>query len=131
MLLDTSGLLCFHHRGEPQHAEAVQFFQAAPLRLTHNYVLAEFVALSLARGLPRQAALAFVADLQDNTAVQIIYVNEALHRAAVAHLQQRPDKSWSLCDAVSFLLMSQHGILEALTTDHHFEQAGFVRLLKS
>ena len=131
MLLDTSGLLCFHHRAEPQHAEAVQFFQAAPLRLTHNYVLAEFVALSLSRGLPRQAALSFVADLQDNAAVQVIYVSEALHRAAVAHLQQRPDKHWSLCDAVSFQLMSQHGILEALTTDHHFEQAGFVRLLKS
>jgi predicted nucleic acid-binding protein len=131
MLLDTSGLLCFHHRAEAAHAEAVQFFQDAPLRLTHNYVLAEFVALAQARGLPRQAALAFVADLQDNTAVQVIYVDEALHRVAVTHLRQRPDKDWSLCDAVSFLLMSEHGILEALTTDHHFEQAGFVRLLKS
>ncbi len=131
MLLDTSGLLCFHHRSEPQHAEAVQFFRSAPLRLTHNYVLAEFVALAQARGLPRQATLAFVADLQDNTAVQVIYVSEALHRAALAHLTQRPDKEWSLCDAVSFVLMSQHGILDALTTDHHFEQAGFVRLLKS
>jgi hypothetical protein len=29
MLLDTSGLLCFHHRAEPQHAEAVDFFRAA------------------------------------------------------------------------------------------------------
>ena len=131
MLLDTSGLLCFHHRAEPQHAEAVQYFQAAPLRLTHNFVLAEFVALAQVRGLPRQPALAFVADLQDNTAVQVIYVSEALHRAALAHLQQRPDKEWSICDAVSFLVMSQHGIVEALTTDHHFEQAGLVRLLKS
>jgi predicted nucleic acid-binding protein len=57
-------------------------------------------------------------------------VSEALHRAALAHLQQRPDKDWSLCDAVSFLLMAQHAIQGALTTDHHFEQAGFVRLLK-
>ena len=131
MLLDTSGLLCFHHRAEAHHVEAVQFFRSAPLRLTHNYVLAEFVALAQARGLPRQPALAFVADLQDNSAAQVIYVSEALHRAALAQLQQRLDKEWSLCDAVSFLLMSQHGILDALTTDHHFEQAGFVRLLKS
>jgi predicted nucleic acid-binding protein len=130
MLLDTSGLLCFHHRAEAQHAGAVQFFRSAPFRLTHNYVLAEFVALAQVRGIPRQAALAFVGDLQDNTAVQVVYVTEALHRAALAKLQQRLDKEWSLCDAVSFLLMSQHGILDALTTDRHFEQAGFVRLLK-
>jgi uncharacterized protein len=130
MLLDTSGLLCFLHRAEPQHAEAVQFFRSAAFRLTHSYVLAEFVALARARALPQQAALAFVADLQDNTAVQVVYVSEALHRAALAQLQQRPDKAWSLCDAVSFLLMAQHGIRDALTTDHHFEQAGFVRLLK-
>ena len=130
MLLDTSGLLCYHHRAEPQHAQAVQLFRSAALRITHGYVLAEFVALSQARGLPRQAALSFVAYLQDNIAVRVSYVSEALHRAALAHLQQRPDKGWSLCDAVSFLLMTQHGILEALTTDHHFEQAGFVRLLK-
>jgi predicted nucleic acid-binding protein len=68
MFLDTSGLLCFHHRAEPQHADAVQLFKSAVLRLTHSYVLAEFVALAQARGLPRQAALSFIADLQDNTA---------------------------------------------------------------
>ncbi len=130
MFLDTSGLLCFHHRAEPQHAEAVQFFRSAPRRLTHSYVLGEFVALAQARRLPRLPALSFIADLQDNAAVQVIYVSEAQHRKALEFLRQRSDKPWSLCDAVSFLLMVQEGILEALTTDHHFEQAGFIRLLK-
>ncbi|MEH2285259.1 MAG: hypothetical protein V7K90_28760 [Nostoc sp.] len=41
----------------------------------------------------------------------------------------RQDKSYSLCDAVSFVLMRQRGVTEALTTDHHFEQEGFRRLL--
>jgi predicted nucleic acid-binding protein len=130
MFLDTSGLLCFHHRAEPQHADAVQFFRSASRRLTHSYVLAEFVALAQARKLPRSSALSFVADLQDNAAVRVIYVSTAQHRMALDFLRQRPDKPWSLCDAVSFLLMTQEGVLEALTTDHHFEQAGFVRLLK-
>lgn len=130
MFLDTSGLLCFHHRAEPQHAEAVRFFRSASHRLTHNYVLGEFVALAQARRLPRQPALSFVADLQDNAAVHVVYVSESLHRAALEFLRQRPDKPWSLCDAISFLLMAQEGIREALSTDHHFEQAGFVRLLK-
>lgn len=42
----------------------------------------------------------------------------------------RPDKEWSLTDCISFVVMQQHGITEALTGDHHFEQAGFVALLK-
>jgi predicted nucleic acid-binding protein len=130
MFLDTSGLLCFHHRAESQHAEAVHFFHTARRRLTHSYVLAEFVALAHVRGLPRDPTLAFVADLQDNTAAQVVYVDETLHRAALDLLRQRIDKNWSLCDAVSFLLMPQQGIRDALTTDHHFEQAGFVRLLQ-
>ncbi len=42
MLLDTSGLLCYHHRDELHHGDAVAFFHAAPYLLTHSYVLAEF-----------------------------------------------------------------------------------------
>lgn len=40
------------------------------------------------------------------------------------------DKDWSLTDCISFVVMEQHGISEALTADHHFEQAGFTVLLK-
>ena len=130
MLLDTSGLLCFHHAAEPRHSEAVHLFRSAPLRITHSYVLAEFVALTTARRLPRQAALAFVVELQDNPLVEVVYVDEALHQAALSLLQRRLDKTWTLCDAVSFLLMQQRGLVEALTTDAHFEQAGFARLLR-
>lgn len=129
MLLDTSGLLCFIHAAESQHTDTVAFFQTATWRLTHNYVIAEFVALAQARGLPREAVLAFVADIQSSPLVEVVYVDEPLHRAALTFLQERLDKNWSLCDAVSFLLMKRYGVLEALTTDRHFEQAGFVRLL--
>jgi predicted nucleic acid-binding protein len=46
-------------------------------------------------------------------------------------LPRRLDKEWSLCDAVSILVMQARHITEALSTDHHFEQVGFVRLLKA
>jgi predicted nucleic acid-binding protein len=43
---------------------------------------------------------------------------------------QRPDKQWTLTDCTSFEIMRNHGVTEALTADHHFEQAGFVALMK-
>jgi predicted nucleic acid-binding protein len=42
---------------------------------------------------------------------------------------QRLDKHWSFIDCVSFEMMRQHGVTDALTTDHHFTQAGFHTLL--
>jgi len=131
MLLDTSGLLCLFDQSDFRHRDAQAFYDVASARLTHSYVFVEFVALAHARRTPRAAALAFVADLQDDTEIEVVWVDESLHRQALILLQQRPDKEWSLCDAVSFLLMEQHALRDALTTDHHFEQAGFIRLLPS
>jgi hypothetical protein len=37
----------------------------------------------------------------------------------------RPDKAWSLTDCTSFTVMADLAIKDALTTDHHFAQAGF------
>jgi hypothetical protein len=51
MFLDTSGLLCFHHRAEPQHEEAVSIVQSASRLLTHSYALAVFVPQTNSRGL--------------------------------------------------------------------------------
>jgi uncharacterized protein len=41
----------------------------------------------------------------------------------------RRDKEWSLTDCISFVVMKERGLTEALTADHHFEQAGFKALL--
>lgn len=131
MFLDTSGLLCLQHASEHQHEVAVSYFDASFEKLTHSYILAEYVALAQVRGLPRQETLAFVADLEDSVEVEVVYVDKALHRAALELLQRRLDKSWSLADAVSFVVMQRSNLTEALTTDHHFEQAGFVCLLTS
>jgi len=130
MLLDTSGLLCCFDEGDTRHDGAVTFFKTATTRLIHSYVLAEFVPLCRSRGLNRVQVLEFAADLLDNPHLEVVWVDENLHRTALVFLQARPDKGYSLCDAVSFVLMRIRGITEALTTDHHFEQEGFTRLLK-
>ncbi len=129
MLLDTSGLLCLQHRDEPFHEQARAAYKTAAVRLTHSYVLAEFVALATARRLPRLAALTFLADLLENPDIEMVWVGEPLNGFALSLLQARLDKTYSLCDAVSFVLMRERGLTEALTTDHHFEQEGFRRLL--
>lgn len=130
MLLDTSGLLCLHFSTEPLHTQACIEYQKATMRLTHNYVIAEYVALANARRFPRASVLDFVVDLLSNPDIEAVWVDESIHRAAVELLTLRQDKTYSLCDAVSFVLMRQRGVSEALTTDRHFEQEGFVRLLK-
>ena len=56
MLLDTSGLLCIHDQTEAFHGLARSFYQSAKSRLTHSYVLAEFVTLANSRGSPRTEA---------------------------------------------------------------------------
>ena len=129
MLLDTSGLLCFFDTTDNRYQQAVGFIESADVIITHAYVLAEFVPSCQTRGLNRRKALDFAADLFDNRLVENVWVEEVLHRAAHALLQSRLDKTYSLCDAVSFVLRRERGITDALTTDHHFAQEGFVRLL--
>jgi uncharacterized protein len=130
MLLDTSGLLCLHFSTEPLHTQACVKYQKATTRLTHNYIIAEYVALASTRGFSRSSALNFVVDLMSSPDIETIWIDESIHRAAVELLIVRQDKTYSLCDAVSFILMHQRGVAEALTTDRHFEQEGFTRLLQ-
>jgi predicted nucleic acid-binding protein len=129
MLLDTSGLLCVCSPAEALHQAAVQAYEAAVRRVTHGYVLAEFVALANVRGLDRRRTLAFVDACVHDPDLRLVWVDRDLHLRAMELLQSRLDKTYSLCDAVSFVLMKELGIQDALTTDRHFEQEGFRRLL--
>ncbi|MBI1766462.1 MAG: type II toxin-antitoxin system VapC family toxin [Acidobacteria bacterium] len=131
MLLDTSGLLCFFDDSDTRHTQAVAAIQSAITLLTHDYVLAEFIPLCQTRGLPRERALRFVRDLLANPMVEIRWTGEADYHQALALLEARRDKTYSLCDAYSFVLMRERGLIEALTTDKHFEQEGFIKLLPS
>ena len=130
MLIDTSGFLCFHEKEEPFHKKAVELYDSAKARLTTNYVLAEYTALAQVRGIARQKITEFSTRILETEEIEIVWVDESLHRQAVELIKERPDKNYSLCDAVSFVVMRMRDISEALTTDKHFEQEGFVRLLK-
>jgi predicted nucleic acid-binding protein len=129
MLLDTSGLLSYYNTNEPHHGDALRLFELQGPKLIHSYIVAEFVALANARRLPREGSLRFIGTVLAHPEIETVWVDEAVTREALALLEKRMDKGYSLCDAVSFVLMKAHGMHEALTTDHHFEQEGFTRLL--
>jgi uncharacterized protein len=131
MLIDTSGFLCLYDETEQQHQKAVSFYDATEFRLATNYVLAEYVALAHVRGVPRQEIIKFSSLILTDDDIKIVWVDETLHTKAVELMQQRQDKTYSLCDSVSFIIMREQNINEALTTDKHFEQEGFIRLLQA
>jgi predicted nucleic acid-binding protein len=130
MLIDTSGLMCLFDARDHRHSSAIRHFGSNQARLTHNYVLAEFVALAIARRAPLNDALRFVEAIGSGSEVELIWVSRELHDRAMQLLFERSDKTWSLCDAASFVVMGDRGITDSLTTDRHFDQAGFVRLLE-
>ena len=94
-------------------------------------MISELVGLAISKWRALPKVLDYVEDIFRDENITIVWVDEALTRQAMDLLQSRSDKSWSLCDAVSFVLMEDLQLTEALTTDHHFEQAGFIKLLES
>jgi uncharacterized protein len=131
MFVDTSGWFSIFDSKEVNHQIAASLYGSAERIITHSYVLAEFVALSEARKKHRSEMLTFLYNLVLDADIQVIWVDDALTLRAMNLLRTRIDKKWSLCDAVSFRLMENLRLTDALTTDRHFEQAGFVKLLNS
>jgi hypothetical protein len=136
VLADTSGWAHLIDASETYHEQAAQITNDLRRQghrlITTNYVVTELVAvLHSPLRVPRQTAIEFVEAVKTSPGVQVIHVDEGLDSEAWELLKARPDKTWSLVDCTSFVLMRRMGILEALTADHHFEQAGFIRLLKS
>jgi len=136
IFVDTAG---WGHLVDPTqefHGQAASIYREARQQgsrfVTTNYILAELVALltSPVRA-PRAKIIGFISGLKSSPYVDIVHVDAMLDSQAWQLLVERPDKEWSLVDCASFVVMRLAGLAEALTTDHHFEQAGFVRLLKS
>lgn len=97
--------------------------------ITTNYVITELVALLSNRyHFPRQQIITAINTIKADPLVELIYIERSIDDMAWALLEARLDKEWSLVDASSFVVMQHLGIAQALTTDHHFSQAGFIRL---
>jgi len=78
----------------------------------------------------RQAAIGLIQSVQDSPTIEMVPQTSELFQAAFNLYRQRLDQSWSHTDCASFCMMQQRNIQEALAYDRHFEQAGFIALLR-
>jgi len=95
---------------------------------TTAWVMTE-VANQMSRPPNRASFLALLHDLAASSSLDIVPPSIELYEEGLRLYTAREDKEWSLTDCISFIVMEQGGIVEALTADHHFEQAGFTMLL--
>lgn len=73
----------------------------------------------------RAAAIELLDSIEEDPNVEIIPLSEELYNQAMQLYRQRPDKEWGITDCISFVVMKDHALTKALTTDEHFKQAGF------
>ena len=135
LFVDTSGWANLFIKSEQFHALTKQIYKSAienkTTIVTSTYVLSELVALLTSPlRISRPQIIEIIVSIKSSPFIETIHIDEDSDEKAWDLLNNRPDKTWSLVDCSSFVLMKQRDIVESLTTDHHFEQAGFIRLLK-
>ena len=127
---DTFCFLAMMNPRDEDHERVTAFMSAfvRPL-VTTAWVLTE-VGDALADTPNRPIFTRFLSQLRSDSRSLVVPTSDNLFEEGVELYHERPDKEWSLTDCISFVVMQQQGLSEALTKDHHFEQAGFVALLK-
>lgn len=126
---DTFYYLALLSRTDHAHSRAVEFARSRRLRsMTTDWILTE-IGDALAGPGDRQRFTPFLENLRSSPFVTIVPFSQQLFDRGVSLFSERPDKEWSLTDCISFVVMQDHKISDALTADHHFEQAGFRCLL--
>lgn len=132
VFLDTAFALALANVNDFLHVRAVSLadqLEAQATRLiTSRPVLLE-IGNSLARLRYRPSAARILTSLEADPLVEIVPLTDELYHEALQLYRERSDKEWGLVDCVSFIIMQDRGITEALTPDKHFEQAGFQALL--
>ena len=133
IFLDTAYVIALASTSDQHHSKALalaeQIEKSATRLIVTRPVMLE-IGNALAKARYRQAAVDMLNALERDPTVSIIPLTEDLYAKGWLLFQSRVDKEWGLIDCVSFVVMNARGLTEALTTDVHFEQAGFRALLR-
>ena len=126
---DSLYFLALANPRDQRHRRTVEFARNyRGILVTTRWVLAE-----VCDGFAEQSNRRFAVHLVDRTATagrfRVVHDSDGLFERGFALYCQRLDKDWSLTDCISFVVMADESLTDALTADHHFEQAGFTALL--
>jgi hypothetical protein len=127
---DTFFFFAILNRADPLHQHAAAYSRNTRLlRITTDWIITE-LADGLSKIGDRERFMDIYRHIQTSPAIRVVPASRLLMEEAIALYASRPDKDWPLTDCVSFVVMRDEGITQALTGDQHFEQAGFTALLK-
>ncbi len=132
VFLDTSGWIALLNAQDSVHAQASRVWAEVGLR-GGDIIVTDWVVAETGNGLAKYPARSGFADgvrrFEASPRGRLITIDKSYLGRALSLYDQRRDKTWGLVDCASFVVMWELGIYEAMTLDHHFEQAGFRCLL--
>jgi uncharacterized protein len=134
LFLDTAFAIALSSPRDSHHEQAIQISERlekdATRLVTTRAVIIE-IGNALAKESHRSAAVDLLESLEEDPDVTIVPLSEELCSRAFTLYRERMDKEWGLTDCISFVVMRDNGLNSALTTDRHFQQAGFQALMRS
>lgn len=132
IFVDAVAWIALLHSADSLHRQTVKFYKKmfADRRtlVTSSLVLVE-VASALSARSSRHLAVELEQRLRSSDICELVWIDQELYERSWSLFRERLDKDWSLVDCSSFVVMQERHIQEALTADHHFEQAGFLKLI--
>jgi predicted nucleic acid-binding protein len=132
VFLDTAYAIALSSFKDIHHGRALRL--AEKLRADKSKIVTtRAILLEIGNALSKQryraAAIRLLVALESDPSIEIVPLTEHLYLRALQLYQEREDKEWGLTDCISFVVMGDEKVYEALTTDEHFRQAGFRPLL--
>jgi predicted nucleic acid-binding protein len=127
---DAYFYLAVLNRTDAAHAQAMAAVEDGSVETVTTAAVLLEVADAMAIPSMRVACAQFLERLIERSPTTVHTLSDDLLTSGMMRYRQRPDKAWSLTDCISFIVMEGEGLREALTGDRHFEQAGFIALLK-
>ena len=130
IFLDTSYVLALINTKDAFHIIAGNLADEITNPVVTTEAILTEIGNAFAKVQWRSLAIDTIKDLRDDPKIEIVPVSSDLFSKAFRLYETRIDKEWGLTDCISFIVMQEHKLTEALTTDRHFEQAGFKALLR-